>query len=169
MYHCEQLGKCLPVFNHFCGVLNVPVYLETSKPYLCFLFLLCLDGLFVVGSCVWTWSDKQLRSTAVEGTLLFLVIVNFLHAGLMLAYVGTTMAFHNVVNSERGRGGYFRGTYMAAQEEVPAGVIIRIRCKSSQPWSSLWIARCYYCIILTFLQGSRTIPGISENGTTFVP
>lgn len=142
MYHCEELGKCLPVFNHFCGVLNVPVYLETVKSYLSFLFLLCLDGFIVIGCCVWTWSDRQLRSTAVEGTLLFLVIINFCHAGLMLAYVGTTMAFHNIVNDERGRDGHFRGTFMAAQEEVPGGVVVRVRCK----FTRLWIANYHHNI-----------------------
>lgn len=139
MYHCEELGKCLPLFNHFCGVLNVPVYLETVKSYLSFLFLLCLDGFIVVGCCVWTWSDRQLRSTAVEGTLLFLVIINFCHAGFMLAYVGTGMAFHNVVNNERGRDGDFRGTYMAAQEDVPGGVVVRVRCKSTLFWTANYL------------------------------
>lgn len=153
MYHCEELGKCLPVFNHFCGVLNVPVYLETVKPYLCFLFLLCLDGLIVVGSCIWTWSDKQLRSTAVEGTLLFLVIVNFCHAGLMLAYVGTAMAFHNTVNNERGRDGQFRGTYMAAQEDVPGGVVVRVRCKPALSFGRF----------ISFVTDSNISKGLANN------
>lgn len=137
MYHCAQLGKCLPVFNHFCGAINVPVYLETAKPYLCFLLLLSLDGFVVLGSCVWAWSDRQLRSAAVEGTLLFLVTLLFCYAGFMLWVVGTNMALRNVVAEELGRDGGFRGTYMAAQEETPDRVVVRLRCKptfsTSQP------------------------------------
>ncbi|KAG8163943.1 hypothetical protein KVR01_005861 [Diaporthe batatas] len=134
MYHCEQLGKCLPLFNHFCGALNVPVYLETLKPYLCGLFLLCLDGLLVIGSCVWTWSDKQLRPTAVEGSLLLVTILNFTYAGIMLISIGKRVALHNMVTSERGEDKQFRGTYMAAQEETPGGVIVRVRWLANNPW-----------------------------------
>lgn len=131
MYHCLELGKCLPLFNHFCNALNVPVYLETVKPYLSFLFLLSLDGFVVLGSCVWAWSDQQLRSAAIEGSLLFLATLLFCYAGFMLWQVGRTMAVRNIVWPELGRDGEFRGTYMAAQEETPNRVVVRWRCESA--------------------------------------
>lgn len=165
MYHCEELGKCLPLFNHFCNALNVPVYLETVKPYLCGLFLLCVDALLAVGSCVWAWSDKQLRSTAIEGSLLFLTILNFCHAGICLASIGGQVALCNMVMSELGRDSRFRGTYMAAQEESPGGVIVRVRCTLGSIFytRTLFISHQLICS-----QGSPTIPGISENTTISV-
>lgn len=33
MYHCERLGRCLPLFDHYSPFLKVVVYLRTIKAY----------------------------------------------------------------------------------------------------------------------------------------
>lgn len=43
MYHCTKLGRCLPVYDHYCPFLKVTVYLRTIKAYLYLLILLPLD------------------------------------------------------------------------------------------------------------------------------
>lgn len=51
-FHCAQLDRCLPVYDHFCSLLLTAVYLDTIKPYLYLLVFLSLDALVTIATCV---------------------------------------------------------------------------------------------------------------------
>ncbi|KAH9900250.1 hypothetical protein F4778DRAFT_166989 [Xylariomycetidae sp. FL2044] len=48
VYHCTHLGRCLPLYDHYCSYLKVAVYLRTIKPYMYAILFLPLDAIFSI-------------------------------------------------------------------------------------------------------------------------
>lgn len=75
VYHCTRFGRCLPVYDHFCPILHVTVYLRTIKAYLHTLIFLPLDAvitwaLALTGMLGWTRGYYQYAVTLLLTTIL---------------------------------------------------------------------------------------------------
>ncbi|RYP08506.1 hypothetical protein DL765_008765 [Monosporascus sp. GIB2] len=53
VYHCMRLGRCLPVYDHYCDFIKAAVYLRTIKAYLFVLVFLPLDALFSIAVAIY--------------------------------------------------------------------------------------------------------------------
>ncbi|KAK1998241.1 hypothetical protein LX36DRAFT_576704 [Colletotrichum falcatum] len=107
MYHCSEKGynRCLPVFDHYCFWLWVPVYLNTIKAYCLFMPLLFLYSAFSLAVVSWSIHMPQTRGhnrwsyPAVAISLVFACFAAF----DMGKYQWKSIVFQNRVGKERGR------------------------------------------------------------------
>ncbi|KAK2051815.1 DHHC zinc finger domain-containing protein [Colletotrichum caudatum] len=106
MYHCRHgYDRCLPVFDHYCFWLWVPVYLNTIKSYCLFMPLLFLYSTFSAGVASWAMFLSELRGLTRWG-----YAVVFLGAGFaivasadMWKYQWNMLVLQNRVGKERDR------------------------------------------------------------------
>ncbi|RYP90237.1 hypothetical protein DL770_003606 [Monosporascus sp. CRB-9-2] len=61
VYHCTRLGRCLPVYDHYCDFIKAAVYLRTIKAYLFVLVFLPLDAVFSIAIAIYALAIYQLR------------------------------------------------------------------------------------------------------------
>ncbi|RYO93419.1 hypothetical protein DL766_000809 [Monosporascus sp. MC13-8B] len=61
VYHCTRLGRCLPVYDHYCDFIKAAVYLRTIKAYLFVLVFLLLDAVFSITIAIYALARYQLR------------------------------------------------------------------------------------------------------------
>ncbi|RYP36708.1 hypothetical protein DL767_003270 [Monosporascus sp. MG133] len=61
VYHCTRLGRCLPVYDHYCDFIKAAVYLRTIKAYLFVLVFLSLDAVFSIAIAIYALARYQLR------------------------------------------------------------------------------------------------------------
>ncbi|KAF2141123.1 uncharacterized protein K452DRAFT_334646 [Aplosporella prunicola CBS 121167] len=80
--HCRAVGRCLPVYDHFCPCLCGPVYLGSQKAYLWALFWIPVHLAFSVGMGAWQLSVRS-RNGGLEKA--YLAAVGFF--GLILPWL----------------------------------------------------------------------------------
>ncbi|KAF2647079.1 hypothetical protein K491DRAFT_723727 [Lophiostoma macrostomum CBS 122681] len=59
--HSSEFGKCIPMYDHFCGFMQGGVWAHNFKAYLLFVLLIPVHGLFCVVVSAWTLSQPQYR------------------------------------------------------------------------------------------------------------
>ncbi|KAK2012565.1 DHHC zinc finger domain-containing protein [Colletotrichum eremochloae] len=104
MYHCRHgYNRCLPVFDHYCYWLWVPVYLNTIKPYCLFMPHMFLYSLYCLVVMVWALISPHMRGLSqFTAVVIFLSsIFAFLAAGGMMRYQWRAVVFRNRVGKER--------------------------------------------------------------------
>lgn len=60
-YHCPELGKCLPLYDHFCKWWYGGVWVHNLKAYLLFLAFLPVYQVFVFGVGLWVVANEERR------------------------------------------------------------------------------------------------------------
>lgn len=72
IYYCEQIDRCLPLFDHFCYWWFGPVFLDSIKPYVLFMTILPVHQIFCLVMTIVVACDKQLREAKATPWILLL-------------------------------------------------------------------------------------------------
>ncbi|EFQ27343.1 DHHC zinc finger domain-containing protein [Colletotrichum graminicola] len=105
MYHCRHgYNCCLPVFDHYCFWLWVPVYLKTIKPYCLFMPYMFLYSVFSGAVVSWALASPHIRGLSrwSYAVLALSTIFGIISATKMMKFQWTAIVLHNRVGKERG-------------------------------------------------------------------
>ncbi|KAK1593401.1 DHHC zinc finger domain-containing protein [Colletotrichum navitas] len=104
MYHCRHgYDCCLPVFDHYCFWLWVPVYLNTIKPYCLFMPLMFLYSLFSFAVMSWALASPHIRGLSrwSYAVLALSSIFAIIAAADMIKFQWNAIVLQNRVGKER--------------------------------------------------------------------
>ncbi|KAI8633908.1 hypothetical protein F5Y19DRAFT_471166 [Xylariaceae sp. FL1651] len=138
-YHCTDLGRCLPVYDHYCKYLRAALYLHTQKAYINLNLWVLLDTLFTFVVSIVALASGHAPSVAPYiATVILAAMVIFAVARETLSDHFWRQTWRNITFAERHirfkKGNPWCLAFKVRKHGSAGEWILRLRSFDSNPW-----------------------------------